>query len=105
MILTRGFAAQVEALLRARDADIEVFDVTAGAVELVGLDVVGGLEGSSPVAIHVSGGQTSADDCTVIAGGGTRIGARQSSLHPQRWVGELEGVDPWDVDSDDEYEN
>ena len=41
----------------------------------------------------------------VIAGGGTRIGARQSSLHPQRWVGELEGVDPWDVDSDDEYEN
>ena len=41
----------------------------------------------------------------VVAGGGTRIGARQSSLHPQRWVGELEGVDPWDVDSDDEYEN
>ena len=40
----------------------------------------------------------------VIAGGGQRVGARQSSLHPQRWAGELDGVDPWDIDSDDEYE-
>ena len=40
----------------------------------------------------------------VIAGGGARIGARQSSLHPQRWAGELDGVDPWDIPSDEEYE-
>lgn len=31
----------------------------------------------------------------VVAGGGTRVGARQSSLHPQRWAGELDGIDPW----------
>lgn len=31
----------------------------------------------------------------VVAGGGQRVGARQSSLHPQRWAGELDGVDPW----------
>lgn len=40
----------------------------------------------------------------VIAGGGSRVGARQSSLHPQRWAGELDGVDPWDIPSDEEYE-